>query len=209
MEEELENEREKLIFLNIRMDSKCNKLIKKLIGKYDIHLGYNEAMPTNRPADFLKLLNIKDDETIVVYVFQKNITIFIGFIRLIKNTENLYISEVVRTSYDDKHKGAMKEVLYAIICIAIKLGTPIEFEAKPSFGNSVGHKSTNPAKLYSYYNKMFTRKKNLENPYAKSIKYETMPNTLKNVINKLNNANENAPTCSGWFCGRGTRKRKS
>jgi hypothetical protein len=182
------------------MEGKCKKIIEKLINKYDINLGYNEGMPTNRPADFLNLLNIKDDETIVIYVFEKNTPIFIGFIRLIKGDHNLYISEFVRTSNNSKHRGTMKEVLYGIVCIANSLNLPIEFEAKPSFGKTFGREEPNAEKLYKYYNNIgFKTSRTLSN----RRKYKTSPNNLQEIISKLNNNNT---TCFGWGCGR-TRKR--
>ena len=118
-------------------------------------------------------------------------------------TENhIYINLIKRNSKG--HKGAIKEVLYLIICKAIEVNTSIYFIATPG-------RTENPEKLYDYYNKFgFTRSNTSLKTRVKQyfnipdyIKYNTRVNNLKKIVNKINNNS----TCSGMLCGRGTRKR--
>jgi hypothetical protein len=122
---------------------------------------------------------------------------------IIKNS--IYISYINR--YSNLHKGAIKDVLYLIICKGIEVNANINFEAVP--GNT-----RNREKLYAYYNKIgFKRRPNttlkkswveyfIEPDY---IRYNTHVNNLKKIVNKINNNTNNNTRCIGRFCG--TRKR--
>jgi len=189
------------------MEGKCKKIIEKLINKYEIEVFYHEAMPTNKPSDFptfFKRINTLDWTDINLHIYDKDDpTIHIGYVRFQNKGTYLSIPVISRTSKNTKHKGVIKQVLYLVICIGIKLGIPIEFDAIPRFRESKGfNESSNNNKLYNYYEKIGFKP---QSRLLSSRKYKTTPNNLEGIIHKLNN-NENGPTCFGWGCGR-TRKR--
>lgn len=134
----------------------------------------------------------------------------------------IYIDLLKR--YSKKHKGAIKDVLYAIICKAIKVNASIYFHALPAYG-----KKENPEKLYNYYNKIGFKRNiaplkqwlvlpdyiryslsTTQLPLLKAwleqnviipdtILYSTRVNNLKKIVNTAR--------CIGRFCR--TRKQKN